>query len=86
MAATIILTNEFHGTEARVRPSLITSGRFTGYHRVRRATVRKLRAALCGVAGCTCGGNFGERGGSYLAVVDQDYQGDYIIDIRDSHQ
>jgi hypothetical protein len=82
---TITLTNEFHNTEANVRPVEIAEGRYKGYHMVSKSTARRLRNTLCGVSGCTCGGNFGERGGAYLQVVNEDYDGNYIIDMRGSH-
>ena len=48
----IILTNDFHRTEARVDDTKpITKDR-----------IRKIRKRLCGVKGCTCSGTLGERG------------------------
>ena len=89
MTKTITLTNEFHNTEANVRPVEITEGRYKGYykgyHMVSKSTARRVRNTLCGVSGCTCGGTFGERGGAYLQVVNEDYDGNYIIDMRGSH-
>lgn len=82
---TYTLSNEFHHTEATVRPVEITEGRFKGYHRITKSTARRLRNALCGVSGCTCGGNFGERGGAYLEVINQDWEGNYIVDLDGSH-
>ncbi|MDP1543179.1 MAG: hypothetical protein Q8L99_08520 [Polycyclovorans sp.] len=83
--ATITLSNEFHNTEASVRPVEIKEGRHTGYHKISKQTANRLRNALCGISGCTCGGNFGERGGAYLEVINQDWDGNYIIDMRGSH-
>jgi hypothetical protein len=54
-------------------------------HKVSRNTALRLRAKLCGASGCACGGNFGERGGAYLAVVNEDYERNYIIDMRASN-
>lgn len=82
---TITLTNEFHNTSANVRPVPVTEGRFAGLHKISHKTAIRLRATLCGIAGCTCGGNFGERGGAYVNVVNQDYDRNYIVDLRASH-
>ena len=66
------LTNDFHNTEATIRPVAITSGRFAGLHMVSRATMLRIKRKLCGMTGCCCGGQFGERGGAYLRVVNED--------------
>ena len=55
---TITLTNDFHGTEISLKRST--------RHRLSAGQVKKARAALCGIEGCTCGGNAGERGPQYL--------------------
>ena len=87
---TIELTNNFHNTEAKVRPVLITDGRFKGYHKISRRTALRLRSELCGSADCTCGGCFGERGGAHLNVISEDYDRNsprpvmYIIDMDSS--
>ena len=81
----VTLTNSFLGTSATVRPVPITEGRFAGMHKVSRSTALRLRAKLCGASGCACGGNFGECGGAYLAVVNEDYERNYIIDMRASN-
>lgn len=81
----VTLTNSFHGTSATVRPVAIKDGRFAGMHKISRKTALRLRSELCGSSGCTCGGNFGERGGAYLAVVNEDYERNYIIDMRASN-
>ena len=80
----ITLTNEFHNTEATVIPQLITEGRHKGYYKISRKTALRLRNELCGIEGCTCGGTFGERGGAYLNVVNEDYDRNYIIDLDGS--
>ena len=82
---TVTLTNDFHGTSAAVRPVTITEGRFAGMHKISRKTALRLRSELCGSSGCTCGGNFGERGGAHLAVINEDYDRNYIIDLRASN-
>lgn len=81
----VTLTNSFHGTSVTVRPVAITEGRFAGMHKISRRTALRLRGELCGCAGCTCGGNFGERDGAHLAVVNEDYDRNYIIDMRASN-
>ena len=81
----VTLTNNFHNTSATVRPIPITEGRFAGMHKISRKTALRLRRELCGSSDCTSGGNFGERRGAYLAVVNQDYDGNYIIDMRASN-
>lgn len=85
MAKTITLTNDFHGTSASVRPVAITEGRFAGKHMITRKTAMRLRGELCGSASCACGGNFGERGGAHLAVINEDYDRNYIIDLAGSN-
>jgi hypothetical protein len=81
----ITLTNDFHNTEATVIPQLITEGRNKGLYKISRKTALRLRSKLCGNSDCTCGGNFGERGGAYLNVVNEDYDRNYIIDLGGSN-
>jgi hypothetical protein len=78
---TITLTNDFHNTEAKVRPIEIKDGRF----KISRKTALRLRRELCGVDGCTCGGTFGERGGAHLDVINEDYDRNYIISMSSSN-
>jgi hypothetical protein len=78
----ILLTNDFHHTESRVQPVLIKTGRFSGYYRISKATVMRLRNTLCGIKGCTCGGEFGERGCHSIEVVNQDYDQNYIVQLH----
>lgn len=86
MSQKIILTNDFHRTSAAVIPQPIAAGRFAGYHKISRRTALRLRAQLCGNrVECTCGGNFGERGGAHLDVCNEDYDDNYIIDLRASN-
>lgn len=82
---TIILSNNFHGTAAAVRPTAIAEGRFSGMHKISRKTAQRIRRELCGFDGCVCGGTFGERGGAKLDVVDEDCDRNYIIDLRASN-
>ncbi|MDP2026467.1 hypothetical protein [Sulfuriferula sp.] len=81
MNTTYTLTNSFHNTSATVRPVAITEGRFAGMHKISRKTALRLRNELCGIEGCTCGGNFGERGGIVLDVANEDYDRNYIVDL-----
>ena len=79
------LTNNFHNTEATISPVEIKEGRFAGYHKVSRATMMRARRTLCGVSGCQCGGQFGERGGAYLNVINEDSDRNLIVDMKASH-
>ena len=81
----VTLTNNFHRTEVTIAPVEIKEGRFTGYHKVSRATMLRARRELCGMTDCQCGGQFGERGGEYLDVVNEDFDRNLIVDIRASH-
>ena len=81
----IVLTNSFHRTSAGVRPILITEGRFRGYYRISRRVAMRLRSTLCGADDCTCGGNFGERGGPWLYLYNEDADRNYIIDLAASN-
>lgn len=84
---TYTFTNDFHNTSATVCPVAISEGRFAGYHKVSRSTMLRTRRQLCGFAGCTCGGQFGERrGGAYLYVVNEDADRNIIVDLRASHE
>ena len=88
----ILLANNFHDTEAYVRPVLITEGRFKGYYKVSQSTAKRLHNKLCGVDGCTCG-DIGSRGGpyigdtfgsraAYIEVINQDCNGNYIVQLH----
>ena len=74
---TITLSNEFHRTEASFRPVAINGG----LHKISRNTALRLRRELCGRTDCKCGGTFGERGGEYLAVINEDRDRNYIVDL-----
>jgi hypothetical protein len=56
---TITIINDFHNTETRIRVGDDMSITKRQYQRARRA--------LCGIQGCTCGG---DRGGRYQLVED----------------
>jgi hypothetical protein len=54
-----IIRNDFHGTSVRVRSrarTLEILGRWTDLSPAERAHARRIRAKLCGIDGCTCGG------------------------------
>ena len=78
----ILLINDFHGTEATVRPVPITDGRFAGYYKVSQRVSKRLHNALCGSRDCTCGDTFGARVGPYIEVINQDYNGNYIVQLH----
>lgn len=71
-ARLLTISNNFHGTEARV-----LSGQLS------RATASRVRRALCGQKDCLCGGVLGQRGGQLQpdgartaeVVAEQDRQG-----------
>lgn len=50
----ITLHNDFHNTHIRLRAELGQP--------LTRSQVKRARTALCGIRGCTCGGNLRERG------------------------
>lgn len=60
------LKNTFHNTEAKTQLCEQELDRIRNKHPyfwtvTERALVNRLRRKLCGIAGCTCGGVFGER-------------------------
>lgn len=50
----ITLRNKFHNTSYTLQAKL--------RRELSRSQVLRARKALCGIAGCQCGGNLGERG------------------------
>jgi hypothetical protein len=61
-----VLTNSFHGTEYRTRRTREELDRIIWTHRMdrtdaERAFVRRAWKALCGIEGCTCCNELGER-------------------------
>ena len=64
----ITLTNNFHHTTYTLRANY---GEALSPSQIRRA-----RKALCGVQGCTCGGNLGERGPNNPVVEPLGYNSD----------
>jgi hypothetical protein len=73
------LSNEYHNTTASCIPQPITDGRYKGYYRISRKVARRLHNQLCGCNDCVCGGTFGQRGGLYVNVINEDYDNSYII-------
>jgi hypothetical protein len=60
------LTNNFHNTHAGTELSHtalehIQNTQPANWTQAERRTVNRLYNKLCGIAGCTCGGTFGER-------------------------
>lgn len=68
---TIELTNDFHNTAAHVRIG-------DGITRLSPRRVHSIRAQLCGIADCKCGGWLGERGRQSVAI---EPQGDGTVNI-----
>ena len=58
----VTIKNEYHNSAARIRV------RTDGETILSRATVRRVRRALCGISGCDCGGVLGERGWQAVAI------------------
>lgn len=56
----ITLKNDFHNSSISIRAEL---GQWLSKSQIARA-----RKALCGITGCTCGGNLGERGKQSVQV------------------
>ena len=69
----ITLTNNFHHTEATLN---IGVGKSLSASQIARA-----RRALCPVAGCTCGGNLGERGQQSVKIDVRGCRNDGGLDI-----
>jgi hypothetical protein len=81
----VTLTNDFHNTQATLILKPIESGRFAGKFSISAESAKRARKKLCPNIDCKCGGTFGERGGAYLYVVNQDSNNNYIIDLLESH-
>jgi hypothetical protein len=60
--AQFILRNDFHHSEV-----ILSLPRAGG--QLSRGQVRKARQALCGLTGCVCGGQLGERGPQTYEVL-----------------
>lgn len=71
----ITLSNDFHNTEV----TLMMKSIFPTRHQVKRA-----KAALCGISGCTCSGVLGNRGEQNAIIGEkQEYDGaDLIPSVR----
>jgi len=50
----ITIKNDFHGTEARLKANIGDE--------LTPAQINRAKIKLCGIAGCTCSGDAGERG------------------------
>lgn len=77
----IILTNEFHKTASYAVPKPVLDGRFKGFYKISQRVAKRLKRELCGISGCTCGGNFGERGGDYIELINIDSNDNFIVRI-----
>lgn len=55
------ITNSFHGTKVMIRADLGDA--------VSKATLRRVRHALCGMADCSCGREDGSRDSGYYLEV-----------------
>lgn len=77
----VILTNDFHNTEAAVIVKTMAEGRFAGKKFVSQRQAKSAWKKLCGINGCTCCDTFGSRGGNRLLVENQDYNNNYIITV-----
>lgn len=75
----ITLSNDFHSTIATIIPKKITEGRHKGLYRISASTAKRAKNKLCGGDNCTCGGNFGERGGDYLELINIDRDKSFIV-------
>jgi len=72
----ILLSNNFHDTETYIRPRPLGAGH---HYTISRRVAKRAQASLCGIEGCACGDTFGARGGHYVEVVNQTWEGDYIV-------
>ena len=77
---TITIRNDYHNTTARVRCH--EGERET---MLRRATVLRIRRALCGFGCCTCGGVLGQRGRQDV-TIDEMHGGEVMIRRKGDHQ
>jgi len=84
---TVLLVNDFHGTAHAIRPTPIVGDR-EGRCLISRAAVLRARRTLCGNAGCTCGGEFGERGGTpqryNVRVINETYNRALIVRVEEA--
>ena len=59
---TVTLTNDFHGTSVNLRCEVLSHIHNVSTIYPSAGQVKKSKAALCGIAGCTCSGEDGTRG------------------------
>lgn len=64
----ITIQNNFHNTSTTIRKA----------GRISESQERRIRKALCGVSGCTCGGALGERG-PQSCEIDYDSDGRVLV-------
>ena len=69
------LRNEFHRTEVEVRPRRTPGGDYIFSAR----QVRRARRLLCGLPGCKCGGNLGERP-AFAPLLDRRESGELVFE------
>ena len=70
----ITLYNDFHGSEVTLRAN--------PGDELSLAQVRRARRELCGISGCLCGGNLGERGRQDVEIVPIGYHNNNTPRIR----
>jgi len=64
----MVFRNDFHNTIATARAPMVAPSTY----RLNPWQAKRIRRALCGVKGCTCGGDLGERGMGYIHTVKHD--------------
>ena len=71
----IKFTNNFHNTSVELKVKRIPRRSFTDPARwfISNGQANKAKKTLCGMTGCTCGGNIGERPGLDIVPVDGGY-------------
>ena len=60
-------TNNFHNTEVTVH----SKRQNTAHHSLSKGQVRKIRKALCGIKGCTCGHDCLKSTDKYWVVYEE---------------
>lgn len=61
----ITLTNDFHNAEVNLRVRALWNGVELEIPSISKSQAAKARRSLCGIADCTCGGAFGQRGNQF---------------------
>ena len=76
MTTTFTIRNDFHNSS--------TTARVGDSGELRPWQIKRIRKALCGISGCTCGGNLGERGPQDCDIDFRGYRdGDLVIVLSD---